>query len=302
MSANERVKFGNWLSTSPATIAGLTLVGWLCVVCSIMLMVTAFVFGRFAAGFLSLFLGLIFVVVFMWRIGEMDAGRTIADRLFEKVRQLKRNAVSESQYRSGIFSTLPVDQLNALPGALAVMEEIDGVDGTGEPFTVLHHTGTKQLALTLTCVPDGTDLLPQSLIDAQVAAFGGWHASQARDTALAGATVSVDSSYSSKEPLIAKLEGEVAPWAPEVARRAHAQAAALLPNHYTQTSVHTTLIWDKKALGENLDDCVAEIAAKIPHHRDSLYAAGAGLPTAATSEDLAKIVQAAYNPQGPMLL
>ena len=296
MSERKRIKFGNWLTTAPATVAGLSIVGWMCVVLSVMLMVFCFVLGNFGGGFLALLMGLLFVVIFMWRFGEMDAGRTIAARILEKLSQRGRNARGESQYRTGIFSELPSGQLDALPGALANLEEIDGVDGTGQPYTLLHHKSVKHLAATLTCVPDGTDLLPQDAVDAQVSTFGGWLASQSRDTAIAGATITVDSAYSSKAPLVSKLHGEVAPWAPEAARRAHAEATALLPDHFTQTSVHGTVVWDIKALGDSVEDAAAEIAAKLPHHRSYLYSAGAGLPVMATSEDLAKVMQVAYNP------
>lgn len=291
-----RVKFGNWLSTAPATVGGLSLIGWLCVVISVMLMVFSFVLGNFGGGFLALLLGLLFTFLFVWRIGDMDAGRTIAARVLERVSQARRTAMGEAQYRTGIFSSLPSGQLSALPGALANMEEIDGVDGEGQPYTLLHHRSVKQIAATLTCVPDGIELLPQETVDSQVSTFGSWIAELSTDTAIAGATVTVDSAYSSKEPLVAKLHSEVAPWAPEVAKQAFRQATDLLPNRYTQTSVHGTVVWSIKNLGEDVEEADAEIAGKLPYHRNKLYASGGGKPVTATSEDLARVVQIAYNP------
>lgn len=291
-----RVKFGNWLSTAPATVGGLSLIGWLCVVLSVVLMVFCFAFGNFGGGFLALLLGLLFTVIFIWRVGDMDAGRTIAARVLERLSHARRTAMGEAQYRSGIFSALPAGQLSALPGALANVEELDGVDGTGQPYTLLHHKSVKQIAATLTCVPDGIDLLPQDIVDSQVSTFGGWISELSKDTTIAGASITVDSAYSSKEPLVAKLHSEVAPWAPEVARQAFVQATDLLPDRHTHTSVHGTVVWSVKNLGESVEEAEAEIAAKLPYHRAKLYGAGAGIPVTATSEDLAKVVQLAYNP------
>lgn len=291
-----RVKFGNWLSTAPATVGGLSLIGWLCVVISVMMMVFSFVLGNFGGGFLALLLGLLFTFIFIWRIGDMDAGRTIAARVLERMSHARRTAMGEAQYRTGIFSALPAGQLSALPGALANMEELDGLDGTGQPYTLLHHKSVKQIAATLTCVPDGIELLPQEMVDSQVATFGSWISELSTDTAIAGASITVDSAYSSKEPLVAKLHSEVAPWAPEVAKQAFTQATDLLPNRYTHTSVHGTVVWSVKNLHESVEEAEAEIAAKLPHHRTKLYGAGAGIPVTATSEDLAKVVQVAYNP------
>ena len=154
-----RVKFGNWLPTSPTTVGGLTLMGWGCVVTSVMLMVGSFVLGRFLAGFLLMLLGLFLTVLFVVRFGPLDAGRTISSRLWEKATQIGRVARGEAQYRTGIFSALPSGKLSALPGPLADVEEVSGIDGMGLPYTLLHHKAVKQVAATMTCVPDGIGLL-----------------------------------------------------------------------------------------------------------------------------------------------
>lgn len=292
----DRVVFGNWLSTSPTTIGGLSFIGWGGVVASVMLMVLCFTMGRFAEGGLALLLGLFFVAVFLVRWGPMDAGRTIASRLVGAFSQGSRNMAGESQYRTGVFSQLPVGQLSALPGALSKIEEIDGLDGLGEPYTLLHHTSTKQIAATFSCVPDGIDMHPQRAVNAQVANYGGWIASLSNDSAISGATVTVDSAYSSKAPLVAKLQNEVVEWAPEAAKLAHAQATEQLPGHFTDTTVHTTVVWDVRSLASTLDDAAAEVAARLVKHREALKAAGSGESVTATSEELARVVRTAYNP------
>lgn len=294
--SKKKVKFGNWLSTAPATVGGLTLIGWTLLLTSVMLMVFCFILGNFGGGLLALLLGAMFVFVFVIRFGELDAGRTIAVRVVERIGQAARTARGESQYRTGLFSGLPEGHLTALPGALADMEEVDGVDGTGAPYTLLHHKTVNLLAATFTCEPDGIDLLPQEQVDSNVSTFGGWIAGLSQDPAIAGATVTVDSAYSSKEPLVAKLKSEMAPWAPEAAKTALLQAADRLPERYTHTSVHATVVWSVKALGEDLEEAEAEVAAKLPHHRSELYASGGGIPVTSTSEDLAQCVQIAYNP------
>ena len=292
--SKQRVKFGNWLANEPTRIGGLSLVAWAILAVSIVAMMFSFLLQRWAAGLMSLVLGLIIVMVFMVRWGS--SGRTWGARIFDAISRDKRLATGSSQYQSGLFSALPAGQLFALPGALSNIEERDGIDGRGVPYTLVVHPSTKQLAATFMSAPDGIALEPQENIDQSVSAFGGFLLSLSLDTAIAGATVIVDSAFTSKEPMEVRLRERHAAGVPEIARQHFNQAMEALPNKVTETRAYATIIWDQDALGDDLDEAEAEVAAKLPHHVSLLEQSGAGTTEVACSSDLARIVQIAYNP------
>ena len=289
------MKFGNWLTAAPATLGGLTQRGWGVLIVGIMCMVLSVVAQKWALGLSLLGGALLFDLVFVIRFGATP-GRTIAAVIGDKIGHGRRTASREALYRSGLFSNLPPEAASALPGPLANLEELDGVDGAGQPYTLLYHPSVRSLAVTFACTPDGTDLQPQEHIDAQVSHFGGWHSMLSRDSAIEGAVIVVDSALASSEPLIERIDRSIAAHAPTIAQDATREAARRLPPRDASVDVYTTAVWSVPKLGGDLDDAAAEVAAKLPAHRQQLMSSGAGQVYAATSEELARVVRVAYNP------
>lgn len=299
-AVGKRVRFGNWLPTTKGTLGGLTLSGWAMLLTGVMVMVVCLVVGWWVAGILAAIAGVVGNAVFIIRWGDPTAGRTVAARVWDRSVNRKRQRAGTNHYRTGLFTELPDDALTALPGMLADLEEITGVDGEGEEYVLLHHRKNSRnplLAATFTCHPDGTALLPQDRIDAQVSEFGGWIASLSRDTAIEGAVIVVDSAQESVAPLVAKIDGEVSPHAPEAAQRQLREGARALPPAYADVEVFTSVVWSVNELAEDVDEAAADIAAKLPNHRALLANAGAGSPAVATSQDLARAVRVAYQPE-----
>lgn len=296
-NSGARIKYGNWLSSAPGTIWGLPPFGLVIGGMGVVLTLAQVVFGAWGTGLLTLLLTALFLLFFAIRFGEMDAGRTIATRLADRMDHKKRVLNGETQYITGLLSALPNDALTALPGPLADIEELNGVDGAGQPYTLLHHKAAGSIAATFVCAPDGTALQPQEQIDSQVSKFGGWVASLSKDSAIAGGMVVVDSALSSSEPLREKIRSEVSDTAPEVARRALLEAASLMPGRVSMVDAYATVVWNRAKLDGDVESAAAEIAARLPDHRASIYAAGGGQADVAVSEDLARMVSVAYRPQ-----
>lgn len=294
-SGRERPRYGNWMPVRQAVIGGLTLPGWAILLGGLLLMVLFIIRGLFFVGLGVMAVVLVFELVCVVRFGG-DSGQTIATRLLSTISGARRIDRGEARFNSGLFSNLPADSLTSLPGLLGGMEEIDGTDGTGQPFTLLHHKGVKTLTAVFECNPDGIDLIDSERVDADVALYGGWVASHANDSAIAGSVVIVDSALRSSAPLIEKVEGMLDPDAPAIAREHTMEAAHRLPSRYTETATWASVTWSINSLASNIDDAVAEVAAKLPYHREALRAAGGGSVRTATSERLATAVQIAYNP------
>lgn len=295
--SGQRVKFGNWMSTAPATIMGVTFLGWIVLLVTIMLAVGVMAVGRYGTAGLMVLFAVLFILLFVVRWGEPDQGRTVASRVAERVSHMRRVDRGESKYVTGLFSQLPDDALTALPGALVDVEELEGHDGENHPYVLLHHKSTSALAATFMCTPDGTDLHPQSRVDTQVAHYGGWVAALSRDPSLKGAVVVVDSARSSTVPLVEKIRSEVSDSAPELAKQALIEGAEALPGAWADIQVYATGVWSVPALATNVEDAAAEVAAKLPDHRAMLRSAGSGAAVVADSEDLARAVRVAYDPR-----
>lgn len=294
-----QVKFGNFLPTTKGTLGPLTGIGWGMLLGGVLVMVVCMVVGWWAFGILSLFAGLVANLFFIIRWGDPVAGRTLAARILDRHLAKKRTREGTNHYETGLVSALPADALTALPGMLADLGEITGTDGEGQEYVLLHHRKTSRsplLAATFSCRPDGTDLLPQDKIDAQVSKFGGWLKSLSRDPAIEGGVVVVDSALESIAPLIAKIDRDVSPDAPAAAQRQLREGARALSGVHSDVEAFASVVWNQNKVARNLDDAVANIAAKLPGHRDRLAMAGAGSPTVATSTDLARAVRVAYRP------
>ncbi len=97
------------------------------------------------------------------------------------------------------------------------METISGTDGLGRPYSLLHHKAVRQLAAVFGCSPDGAAMQEQSVVNAQVANFGGWVSSlSVEDGLTGGATIVVDSASESSAATCAAIRDDVAPNAPLV--------------------------------------------------------------------------------------
>lgn len=293
----QRVRFGVWIPTNRATIGGLTLPGWFVLVGALVVMAMTFVRGWFAAGLIVVVAALLFELVFIIRFGGDSTGRTIAERLSAAISGVRRAERGEATFNTGLFSTLPADALTSLPGILAHVKEIDGTDGFGEPFTLLHNPKTKTLTAVFSCNADGTDMHTQSKVDADVVSYGGWMASLSADAALAGATVVVDGALRDKGPLVERIVSDIDPDAPEVARRHSMEAGEELPGRYSEVSTWVTMSWSIPSLATTTEDAVAEVAAKLPYQVEALADAGGGTVSIATSEILAEAVRVAYSPE-----
>lgn len=298
-TATKRVRFGNWLPTTKGTLGGLTFFGWAMLLGGVMVAVVCITVGWWLAGLLAFLAGIVLNALFIVRWGDPSSGRTAAATLWDRHVNAKRNRAGTNHYVTGPFSELPDESLFALPGMLSGLEEITGTDGEGEEYVLLHHrkdSRNPMLAATFMCHPDGTALLPQDRVDGQVSAFGGWIASLSQDTAIEGAVIVVDSAQESIAPLVAKIDSEVSPTAPKAAQRQLMEGARALSGTYADVEVFASVVWSVNELADDVDEAAADVAAKLPNHRENLAAAGAGSPVVATSSELARAVRIAYRP------
>lgn len=297
ITGDDRLRFGHWMKDQKLYIGPLTLVGWLMLLGSVVAMMLLLTMGQWQFGIAGVVAAIVVNLLFVVRWGNALASRTVADRVFEAVQGAARVQAGEAQYSTGLFSNLPADKLFALPGVLAHMEELDGTDGRGQPYTLLHHPGAKLLVAVFACYPDGNALQTQGAINREVSWYAFWHSQLSTDTTVAGAAVVVDSALRPSAPLVQRVDMSVDPDAPEIAQQATREAARRLPGRYSESTAWAVVAFKIDSLATSTEEAEAEVASKIPYHIDLLRDAGAGAVIPATSQMLAQMARVSYDPE-----
>lgn len=296
ITGDSRTKFGEWMQDRKLYIGPLTLVGWALFLSSIIVFMFMVTLESWQFGLVVVVAAVTVNLLFVVRWGSPLQARTIADRVTETVQGARRISRGDAKYATGLFSNLPADSQTALPGALASMEELHGTDGRGMPYTLLHYPHQKLLVAVYACAPDGNALQTQSTIDQEVSWYSFWVAQQSKDSSIAGAVVIADSSLRSSEPLIQRVDADIDPGAPEIARAAAMEAARRLPRRYAESTDWAVVAYSIDSLATSLEEAQAEVAAKMPYQVDALRDAGGGAVAPATSDMLAKAARIAYDP------
>lgn len=298
ITRDSRTRFGMWMRDEKLYLGPLTLLGWGLLLGALVVLMFAIQLQMWQLGVLLLVGAIVFDLLFVVRWGANRlAARTIASRITEAFRGVRRVNAGEAEYATGMFTNLPADKLLALPGLLANLEELDGTDGRGNPYTLLHHPDAGILVAVLACSPDGKALVAQEKREQEVSWYAAWISSLSMDTAIAGATVIVDSALRSSAPLRQRIRNSIDPNAPEVARRATMEAADRLPSRYAESTTWAAVAYKVDALGSSLEDAHALVAAKLPYQIDALRDAGGGAVVPATSQMLAAEAQISYDPE-----
>lgn len=288
-------RFGNWLQPSTPGLFGLQLPALVAAGVGALLSLIFLITGRYAA------MGVVVLVTFLIiTVGMIPfGGRTLLSRFSDSRSLARRRKAGETLYVTGAMSTLPPEVAERLPGALLDVHTITGTDGQNREYTLLHHREVGQIAAVFGCAPDGSAMQEQSVVNGQVSNFGGWLSALSVEDGLSGATIVVDSASESSAGMIQTMHDSVAPHAPEHAKRVLHEAAATLPARTSTVNVYATLVYDIAELGGargEVDNAVAEIAARMPYQTAMLGAAGGGPVVPLVEPDLARVAQLAYQP------
>lgn len=296
ITGDDRVKFGEWMQDRKLYLGPLTPLGWGILLVAIVMFMFMVSLEAWQFGVVLIVAALAVNLLFVVRWGNPLQARTIAERVTETIQGARRITRGDAKYSTGVFSNLPADSLTALPGALANVKEVHGTDGRGTPYTLLHYPNQKLLVAVFACAPDGNALQTQSTIDQDVSWYSWWVAQQSKDSSIAGAVVIADSALRSSEPLIQRIDGDLDPEAPEIARNAAMEAARRMPARYAESTDWAVVAYSIDSLATSIEEAQAEVAAKMPYQVDALRDAGGGAVIPATTDMLAKAARVAYDP------
>lgn len=295
MSDQSADRFGNWLQVRSGGLFGLStpalVAGGIGATLTLLLLMRQAYWAMLAV---LLITAAIILVVFV-QVG----GQTLIEKLVDRRSIARRRATGETLYVSGPLSTLPAEVMERMPGALVDVETISGEDGRQRPFTLLHHEHVGKLAAVFGCKPNGSAMQEQSVINSEVARFGGWIGQLPVEEGLDGAVIVVDSTSESTAGMVQTVRESRAKGAPDFAAEVMEAACRTLPARTASVNVYGTLVYDAAELGATPSDvssAVTEIATRMPGQTDQLAAAGAGVCDPLTETDLSRIAQLAYLP------
>lgn len=292
---SEPDRFGNWLRPSSAGLFGLPRAGLAVVAGGVVVAFLCLARGFYVAFWITLALTAVVVLVAIVPFG----GVTLWQRASRSLDDAARRRRGSSMYVTGAMSTLPAEAINRLPGALVNVDAVEGTDGLGRPYSLLHHKFTHLLAAVVGCTPDGAGMQDQDVVNTQVANFGAWISTLPVEDGLQGSTIVVDSASESTAGMVQEIIDSTVPTAPAHARAVIEAAAGQLPGRTATLSVYATMVYSIRELVGRNDDitgAAAEVAARLPRQTALLEMAGGGTVQPLVDHQLARVAELAYMP------
>jgi len=199
-----------------------------------------------------------------------------------------------------------------LPGLLAASELTEHLDGYGQPFGLLHVPATNHYSIVLLAHPADPKLMDDAVIDAQVAAWGGWLADLGSQPSIEGASVTIETAPDSGLRLRQNIASQLSPDAPDFAAAALGEMADTFPTTSAQVTTKVTVTWTAipswstsegargrkgKPRPRTREEMAVEIGNLLPSLAAGLMRAGAGTTVqAATAQDIVDSTRVAYDP------
>lgn len=302
MTTTEQISYGNIRKANRIGLFGLPLgavVALLPLIAVLMLVVAT---GRWVGVGATL---AVMAVVVAPAVLPARHGRTVYQRWTLGVVWRWANRKGHTLYVAGPAGRTP-DGKCRLPGLLAESELSEHHDSYGAPFGLVtlpthsHHTVVIEAHAT------GSEVVDQSVIDRQVAHWGGWLANLGVEDSIVGASVTVETAPDSGLRQRRMAVGNVVDDAPEFATAvvgAITSGASSAPAITTRITVTFTGKGGKDIADRSTAEMAVDIANRLPALLDGLRQTGAGTTVrACTAQDIVDFTRAAYDPSAALAI
>lgn len=203
-----------------------------------------------------------------------------------------------------------------LPGLLAPSRLVEGLDGYGQPFALVHVPAARHYTVLLALDPDGSALVDQDTVDTWVAHYGRFLADLAHEPGLVAATATVETSPDPGFRLAAEVDRLLTPTAPALSAQVLGEAAATYPRGSAVVRAHVAFTFtarrpttgEKERLARRGNGEAATsrlrtgpematlVGARLPGLVRALSTTGAGAARAMDAAGVAELVRTAYDP------
>lgn len=227
-------------------------------------------------------------------------GRTAFQKLGAVVGHRTEVAKGANLYKSGPMSRLGTYRL---PGLLAQTDLTEHQDAAGTTYGLIGTPATNHYAVTFEAHPDGSSLLADDDLAANVDRWGQFLAVLAHEPGLVQVMVVVESAPDGGPGLRREISANVAAAAPQVAQDVLAEVARDYPVGSATVRTFVTLTFDGRQLmsrgrlrKRTADEMAGALSARLPELAGKLAGTGAGACELLDGQALCQVVRVAYDP------
>ncbi|MFH8350209.1 SCO6880 family protein [Streptomyces sp. NPDC018045] len=291
----ENPTYGNWRRPRPAGLFSLGLAPTMLLFGGLVLVVLLTLVSIWAG-----LAALVLLLVGLAPLAVRDKhGRTGGQRILARVAYARARRSGSTLYRSGPLGRTGYGT-HMLPGLAAQSTLTEAQDAYGRPFALLHYPRTNHHVVVISTDADGSALVDQQQVDTWVAHWGAWLAGLAHEPSLVGASVTVEAAPDSGIRLRKEVHGNIAPDAPELARKVLADIVDSYPAGSASITTRIALTYSGAARNgrprQSPEDMALELGNRLPGLTEGLAMTGAGAARPMDAAALAEAVRIAYDP------
>jgi hypothetical protein len=289
-TAAQRPTYGNWIKHRSPGLLGAGTLGTVVLIGT----VVAGIIGAVAAGIIG--------AVILSGLGAaafVGVGTPAGSHLVRRAAYTQQRSQREHQFRSGVFAKHPQAREVRLPGTLAKTTVSTHSTPYGAFGVVKTPAGGDLYTVAARCHAEGLALQDQATVDGWVAEYGRLLAGTSQDPALVAVKAVVDTAPDHGGRLDARIKATRSATSPEVAQMVMDECTATYPSAAAECVTYIEATYQGTRLARKGDEAtrVAELARRVPVLVSQLKASGAGAVDMLTSEDLARVLRVAYDPQ-----
>lgn len=293
--------YGNWRRPSSPGLLGLGTAGTLTLFLGLLFIVLLIMANHFLwAVIFGLILGLFALVV---RVRDVHH-RNLVQRLGARLGWWSTRAAGSHLYRSGPLGRTEWGTYQ-LPGIVAATRLTEHYDGYDRPFALLFTPRTMTYTVVISTDPDGAALVDDEQVDLWVADWGHWLRNLGEEPGLESASVTIETAPDTGLELKREVEMNIDPDANEFSKAMLRDIVEHFPSGTSVVKAYIALTFSgRTSSGKRRDpeEFAQELAARLPGLTGDLQATGAGSAMVMDAQELCEMVRIAYDPAASVLI
>ncbi len=190
-----------------------------------------------------------------------------------------------------------------LPGLAAGSKLTEWTDSYGRPFALLEMPIKHHYTVVFSTEPDGAAQVDQEQVDIWVAEWGDWLHDLGNEAGLVAASVTLETAPDTGVRLESEVLGRIDPSSSQFAQNVLRKIVAVYPSGAAKIRAYVAVTFSgsSRVGGKNrtAEEMGRELAYRLPGLTQGLAATGAGAARPVTAQELAEVVQVAYDPPLP---
>lgn len=208
-------------------------------------------------------------------------------------------------YRSGPLGFAPWGTAQ-LPGLAAGSKLTEWTDSYGRAFALLEMPIKHHYTVVFSTEPDGAAQVDQDQVNIWVAEWGDWLQGLGNEPGLVAASVTLETAPDTGVRLESEVLGRIDPNSSQFAQNVLRKIVAVYPSGAAKIRAYVAVTFSGAsragAKNRTADEMGRELAYRLPGLTQGLSATGAGAARPVTAQELAEVIQVAYDPASAVLI